>query len=145
MAVEVEVFAHQQPNRLLVCRLGGWVMRSVLGVGDVAAVITEDGSDVWRVRWGTSVSVQVVELPPGQYEFVDLWTVSVSPYERGVDLGKVFAMAIADAAAVLADGFIRDEGGMAGGGDIPAGRSIARLLRCPSQDEAAILEFLKRT
>jgi hypothetical protein len=143
MAVEVEVFSHQQPDRLLVCRLAGWAMSSVLGVGEVDAVISEDGADVWRARWGTSVSVQVVELPPGRYEFADRWSIGVTPLERGVDLGKIFAVVIADAVAVLADGFIRDEIGLIGGGDVPAGRSMAALLRFPSRDEAEILKFLK--
>lgn len=81
---------------------------------------------------------------PGQYDVVGRWNLGVQPFERGVALGKIFAIALADAAAVLGDGFIRDEIGLIGGGDIAAGRSIARLLRCPSQDESAILSALSR-
>lgn len=143
MAVEVEVFTSEHPNRQLVCRLAGWVMRSTLGVSDVDAVIWEDDPRVWRARWGTSASVQVVELPPGQYDVLGRWNLGVEPFERGVDLGKIFAIVIADAAAVLGDGFIRDEVGLVGGGDIAAGRSIARLLRSPSHDETAILGVLR--
>ena len=143
MAVEVEVFTHQQPNRLLVCRLAAWVMRTLTGVSGVDAAIREDEFDVWRIQWGTSVSARVVELPPGRYEFADRWSIGVTPFERGIDLGKIFAVVVADAVAVLADGYIRDEVGLVGGGEVPGGQSLARLLRYPSQNEAELLELLK--
>lgn len=145
MAVEVEVFCRQRPDPLLVCRLAGWVMRAVLDVEQVDAVVAENDEHVWLARWGTSVSAQVVELPPGDYEFADRWSLSFAPGERGVDLSKLFAVVLADAAAVLCDGFLRDEIGLVGGGQRTAGDLMKVLLRRPPTSESSALSVLEDT
>ncbi|QNE21787.1 hypothetical protein F1D05_32540 [Kribbella qitaiheensis] len=103
-------------------------MRTVLDVEQVDAVLAEDDDHVWLARWGTSASAQVVELPPGTHEFADRWSLSFAPGERGVDLSKLFAVVLADAAAVLCDGFLLDEIGLVGGGQRTAGDLIKVLL-----------------
>jgi hypothetical protein len=147
MAVEVEVVCRWRPDPLLVCRLAGWVMRTALDVEQVDAVLVENEENVWLARWGTAVSAQVVELPPGVHEFADRWSLSFAPGERGVDLSKLFAVVLADAAAVLGDGFLLDEIGSVGGGKRTAGDVMKALLsRFPSSESAAlsVLESLAR-
>jgi hypothetical protein len=67
MAVEVEVLCRWRPDPLLVCRLAGWDMRTVLDVEQVDAVLVESEENVWLARWGTAVSAQVVELAQAVY------------------------------------------------------------------------------
>jgi hypothetical protein len=142
MAVGVEVVCRWRPDPLLVCRLAGWVMRTVLDVEQVDAVLVENEERVWSVRWGTAVSAQVVELPPGVHEFGDRWSFSFAPGERGVDLSKLFAVVLADAAAVLGDGFLLDEIGLVGGGQKTAGDLMKMLLsRSPSTESTALSVF----
>jgi hypothetical protein len=123
-------------------------MRTVLDVEQVDAVLVEE-EDVWLVRWGTTVSAQVVELPPGVHEFGDRWSVvggrwssSVAPGERGVDLSKLFALVLADAAAVLGDGFLLDEIGLVGGGQRTAGDVMKALLSSSASSESTALSVL---
>ncbi|TCN41118.1 hypothetical protein EV644_105404 [Kribbella orskensis] len=143
VAVEIEVFCRQRPDRLLVCRLAGWVMRTVMDVEQGDAVVAEDDEHVWLARWGTSVSAQVVELPPGDYEFADRWSLTFAPGERGVDPSKLFAVVLADAAAVLCDGFLRDEIGLVGGGQRAAGDLSRVLLRRAPTSESTASSVLK--
>jgi hypothetical protein len=143
MAVEIEVFCRQRPDPVVVCRVAGWVMRTVLNVEQVDVVVAEQDEHVWLARWGTSVSVQVVELAPGEYEFADRWSVSFAPGERGVDLSKLFAVVLADATAVLCDGFLLDEIGLVGGGQKTAGELMRVLLRRSPISESIALSVLK--
>jgi hypothetical protein len=142
MAVEVEVVCRWRPEPLLVCRLAGWVMRTVLDVEQVDAVLVEDEGNVWLARWGTAVSAQVVELPPGVHEFADRWSLSFAPGERGVELSKLFAVVLADAAAVLGDGFVLDEIGLVGGGQRTAGDMMTALLNSSAGSESTALSVL---
>lgn len=143
MAVEVEVHCRERPHRLEVCRLTGWVMRTVLDAKDVAVSISQSDETVWHARWGTSVSAQVVELAHGPYDFPDRWVVTVAPGERGIDLSKLFAVVLADATAVLCDGYLRDEGDLIGHGEHPAGHPLARLLTHPPSSESAALSAIR--
>lgn len=78
-------------------------------------------------------------------EFADRWSLTFAPGERGVDLSKLFAVVLADAAAVLCDGFLRDEIGLVGGGQRAASDLMRVLLRRPPSSEAAALSVLRDT
>jgi hypothetical protein len=143
MAVEIEVYSRLRPDRLAICRLAGWVMRAVLDVDDVEVALVEDDEFLWWVRWGTSVTAEVVEQPPGLYEFADRWSLTFTPRERGIDLSKLLAVILADVTAVLCDGFLRDEGDLIGHGEHRAGRSLSCLLKSSTTDESSALAAVR--
>jgi hypothetical protein len=118
-------------------------MRTVLDAKDVDVAISQSAESVWQARWGTSVSAEVVELPPGPYEFPDRWAVTFAPGERGIDLSKLLTVVLADATAILCDGFLRDEGDLIGHGEHPAGLPLASLLTHSPTSESAALTALR--
>jgi hypothetical protein len=83
----------------------------------------------------------VVELRPGTHEFADRWSLSFAPGERGVDLSKLFAVLLADA-AILGDSFLLDEIGLVGGGQRTAGDMMKALLSSTASSESTALSVL---
>lgn len=144
MAIEIGAVCGEAPNVEVTARVSGLVIRATLGISGTAAR-AKRGSDAWVVSWGGEASALLTLVGPGRHEFDDAWYISVQPGRRGMDAHLLFAVIVAASAALITDGFVFDEIGVLGGGEIAPELLLDRILVPGGTDVNAALDALNIT